>query len=212
MSRILLQAGALLAALSTLVVGCGSSSDDAEAQSPSPPAETAPRPERPPAHSFAPPSDTAPPAPAPPSEAELSQARRARYVESIRAIDGILARNCGACHSKSVPTAPCGLRFDDTDDLDVLRLVLPLSAETSPVVQVIADGSMPPPDVQPRPTPSELEQLRAFIDDPASWSQPPLDGGRDLARAYADAESNACDVAPPSGLDAGAADAGSAAP
>jgi hypothetical protein len=193
--------GSLLAA-----IGCGGSSDDAEDRGPSPPAEMASRPDRPPPRSFAPPNDPAP-RPAPPSEAELSEARRARYVEAVQSVDGILGRNCGACHGKSVPTAPCGLRFDNTDDLSVLALLVPLRADASRVVQVIVDGSMPPPDVQPRPTPSDLEQLRAFIDDPASWSQQPLEG-RSYAQAYADAQSNACDAAP--AVDAGAPDAATA--
>jgi hypothetical protein len=208
MSLIRLPPHAVVTGLLLVAVGCGGNSDDAEAQGPAPPAEMASRPDRPPPRSFAPPNDPAP-RPAPPSEAELSEARRARYVEAVQSVDGILERNCGACHGKSVPTAPCGLRFDNTDDLSVLALLVPLSADASRVVQVISEGSMPPADVQPRPTPSELEQLRAFIDDPASWSQLPLEG-RGYAQAYADAQSNACDVAPPSGIDAGAADAGSA--
>jgi hypothetical protein len=193
---------ALVAGL--LLAACGGDSDDTEVQSPSPPEETASRPDRPPPRSFAPPSDP-PPRPEPPSEAELSQARRARYVEAVQFVDALLERNCSACHGKSVPTSPCGLRFDNTDDLHALALIAPLSADASPVVRVIADGSMPPAGVQPRPTPSELDQLRAFIDDPSSWSEPPIDG-RSYAAARADAESNAC--APQPSADAGAPDAG----
>jgi len=200
---------ALVAGL-LLVAGCGGNSGDAEGQSPSPPAEMASRPDRPPPSSFAPPNDPAP-RPAPPSEAELSQARRARFVEAVQSVDALLERNCGACHGKSVPTSPCGLRFDDTDDLVALALIAPLSADASRVVQVIVDGSMPPPGVQPRPTSSELDPLLAFIEgDPSFWTQPPLDG-RD-AQAHADAQSNACDVPPDAGVDAGASDAGSASP
>jgi hypothetical protein len=200
----------LVAGLLLVAAGCGGNSNDTEDQSPSPPAEMAPRPERPPPRSFAPPSDPAPPRPEPPSEAELSAARLARYVEAVQSVDTVLERNCGACHGKSVPTSPCGLRFDNTDDLYVLALIAPLSADASRLVQVIVDGSMPPAGVQPRPTSSELGQLRAFIEDPAFWAGLRPDG-RSYAQAYADAERNACDDAEP-GIDAGAPDAGLASP
>jgi hypothetical protein len=202
-----------VAALLLVAAGCGGDSNDTEGRSPIPPEETAPRSYRPtpPPRSFAPPNDPAPPRPAPPSEAELSAAQRARYVEAVQSVDTLLERHCGSCHSKSVPAAPCGLRFDHTDDLVAVGLLAPLSAETSRVVQVIADGSMPPPGVMPRPTPSELDQLRAFIDDPSSWSQQPLTS-RDPDQAYADARSNACDAATEPGVDAGAPDAGLASP
>jgi hypothetical protein len=199
-----------LAALLLVVAGCGGNSNDT-GRTPSPPAEMAPRPDRPPPRSFAPPNDPAPPRPAPPSEAELSAAQRARYVEAVQSVDTLLERNCGSCHGKSVPAAPCGLRFDHTDDLVALGLLAPLDADASRVVQVIVDGSMPPPGVVPRPTQSELDQLRAFIDDASSWSQLPLASG-DRGQAYADARSNACDAAPEPGVDAGAPDAGLASP
>lgn len=199
------------AALLLVAAGCGGNSNDTEDQSPSPPAEMAPRPERPPPRSFAPPSDPAPPRPEPPSEAELRAARRARYVEAVQSVDTLLERNCGSCHSKSVPAAPCGLRFDHTDDLVALGLIAPLSADASRVVQVIVDGSMPPPGVMPRPTPSELDQLRGFIEGDASfWSRPGGDGRS--GQADADARSNACDAAAEPGVDAGAPDAGLASP
>jgi mono/diheme cytochrome c family protein len=202
---------AFVAGLLLVAVGCGGNSNGTEDGSPSPPAEMAPRPERPPPRSFAPPSDPTPPRPEPPSEAELSAARRARYVEAVQSVDTLLERNCGACHGKSVPTSPCGLRFDNTDDLYVLALIAPLSADASRVVQVIVDGSMPPAGVQPRPTSSELDQLRAFIEGDASfWSRP---GGDDRTdRAYSDALSNACDAPREPGFDAGVSDAGIASP
>jgi hypothetical protein len=196
-----------VAGLLLVAAGCGGNSNDTEDRSPSPPPEMEPRPERPPPRSFAPPNDPAPPRPAPPSEAELRAARRARYVEAVQSVDTLLERNCGACHGKSVPTSPCGLRFDNTDDLYALSLIAPLSVDSSRIVQVIVDGSMPPAGVQPRPTSSELDQLRAFIEDPEYWSGLRPDG-RSYAQAYADAQRNAC--AAPGPVDAGAPDAGDA--
>jgi hypothetical protein len=198
---------AFVAGLLLVATGCGGNSNDTEDQSPSPPAEMEPPSRASPAEVLRSAERSRAARPAPPSEAELRAARRARYVEAVQSVDTLLERNCGACHGKSVPTLPCGLRFDHTDDLEALGLIAPLSADASRVVQVIVDGSMPPPGVQPRPVPSELEQLRAFIEGDASfWSRP---GGDDRnARAYGDARSNACDAPPEPGVDAGAPDAG----
>jgi hypothetical protein len=196
-----------VAGLLLVAAGCGGNSNDTEDRSPSPPPEMEPRPERPPPRSFAPPNDPVPPAPEPPSQAELTAARRARYVESIQSIDTMLELNCGACHGKAVPTSPCGLRFDNFDDLYALFLIAPLSVDASRIVQVIVDGSMPPPAVPARPTPSDLDLLRAFIGDPNMWTGLPPDG-RTFVQAFADAERNAC--AAPGPADAGAPDAGDA--
>lgn len=136
--------------------------------------------------------------------AENGASRRTRYINALRSADDILERYCGACHGKAVPTAPCGLRFDDTDDAVALGLLIPLSAEESSLTRVILDGSMPPPGAQPRPGAAELDQLRAFIDNPEFWSTLPPDG-HSMADAYFDAENNACDATPEAAADAGAA-------
>ena len=144
---------------------------------------------------MSPPLEPDPSEPAALTPGEEQAARRERnkalYVQAMQGVNDVLQRNCSSCHGKDLPNAPCGLRFDNTDDLYVLRLVAPLSFEDSPIVKVILDQSMPPPGVEPRPSADDLDALRAFIDDPLFWSTLPPDGGN-YYQAERDAEKNAC--------------------
>jgi cytochrome c5 len=214
MSRARRLPAAIVAPLMLLVsAGCGGRTGDADAtqlQSPGLPDENDPR--RPAANN-APTAGSAPSVDTlPTSRPDISPAaqdtpsRRERYVSAFQSVEDILKRNCGACHSKSVPTAPCGLRFDDSDDMVTLGVITPLDFERSVLSRVIFDGSMPPPGARPRPDTSEIEQLRAFIDNPEFWSTLPPDNHINNARI--DAQNNACKPPEPA-VDAGAAaDAG----
>jgi hypothetical protein len=132
---------------------------------------------------------------------------RTVYLAAVGAVDGMLERNCGRCHGKAVPTAPCGLKFDNVEDLVATRILTPLSVDESRVLSVILDGSMPPPGVEPRPDTADIEQLRTFIDDPLFWGMLPAEGHSE-GQALQDAQNNACDAASEPTADAGAADAG----
>lgn len=120
-----------------------------------------------------------------------------RYTTAYDAASAILERNCGSCHGKSLQEAPCGLRFDETDDRGATGLLVPLSFAESPFSQAILEGRMPPPGVEPRPTPDEIDPLRELVDNPELWSGLPPDG-HSMSQAYADARANACPAGAPS--------------
>jgi hypothetical protein len=189
--------------------GCGGkSAEGASNESPSAAARDGVGPGRPgtvgaPTSPAQPPVATDPPAPPDaPSDIEGEESLRVTYINARRSFAGILAQCCGSCHSKAVPTAPCGLRFDDDDDLVALQLLLPLGSAQSRFLQVILDGTMPPPGEQPGPGVVEIDELRAFIDNPAFWSTLPPD--RHVDYGIRNARANACPVAPVPAVDAGA--------
>lgn len=53
---------------------------------------------------------------------------------------------------------------------------MPFNGALSPLVQVMVDGSMPPPGIAPRPSELEITMIRAFIDNPLLWPElPPVE-------------------------------------
>lgn len=88
-----------------------------------------------------------------------------------------LDKYCGACHERpsdaDTNAEPGPLEFtDDIDRMVALGVIIPFNGAFSLPVQVMVDGSMPPPDFAPRPTESEIDMIRAFIDDPRLWPEP----------------------------------------
>jgi hypothetical protein len=83
----------------------------------------------------------------------------------------ILAPACGACHGGATSHVPPGdLEFtDDIDRMVELGIIIPLDSGGSPLIQVLRNGSMPPPGVQPRLAAGEVEVLTQFIDNPRFW-------------------------------------------
>jgi hypothetical protein len=99
----------------------------------------------------------------------------------------ILAVNCGICHQRPDANAPPGpLDFsDDIARMLELGLIVPLRSDLSPIYQVMRDGSMPPPGVEPRPIAADIEIIRLYIDTRPFWPDavPPLDGDADAGAA-----------------------------
>jgi hypothetical protein len=94
----------------------------------------------------------------------------------------ILAQNCGICHGRSDPNAPL-VPLEFTDDIPrmlELGLIVPLRSDLSPIFQMMSDGSMPPPGVEPRPFASDVEVISQYIDNPRFWPDfvaPDVDAG-----------------------------------
>jgi len=114
-------------------------------------------------------------APVLPEEPEVDGARL-RAAEAL--FLGILDRHCGGCHGRSLGAdanaEPGPLEFtDDIARMVALGLIVPFSAPASRVMNVMVEGSMPPPDVEPRPTGSEIEAIREFIEWPLNWPDEP---------------------------------------
>jgi mono/diheme cytochrome c family protein len=83
----------------------------------------------------------------------------------------ILARHCGSCHGRSDVDGPPGeLEFiDDFDRMVELGIIVPLRSDRSPLIEVMLDGSMPPPGVAPRPLRGNIDAIAQFIDNPRFW-------------------------------------------
>jgi hypothetical protein len=57
----------------------------------------------------------------------------------------------------------------DLSELLAAGLIVPCDAEGSPLVAVLRDNSMPPPDASgPRPGPARITALMTFIDRPCA--------------------------------------------
>jgi hypothetical protein len=116
------------------------------------------------------------PTPAEPLPASPEPSTAPARNEGEQIVDGMLVfleRNCGACHGRSNPAVPPGeLEFTyDMDRMVLLGLIIPGDGEMSPIYEVMSNGSMPPPGVEPRPNADEIIDLRRFIDDPRFWPE-----------------------------------------
>jgi hypothetical protein len=111
---------------------------------------------------------------------ELMMNEEVRYQAALAAFLGVLAEHCGACHGRRSGTDSSAERgpLEFTDDLERmvdLGVIVPHNAAASEVVNTMLDGSMPPPDVAPRPSETEIEAVRLFIDWPLNWQNlPPM--------------------------------------
>jgi hypothetical protein len=64
--------------------------------------------------------------------------------------------------------------FDYVTDIDRMvtqGLVVPLSSESSPLIQMMRNGRMPPLGVAPRATSSDIQIIASFIDAPEFWPE-----------------------------------------
>ncbi len=89
---------------------------------------------------------------------------------------GTLERFCGSCHgAQAIREGNVQGGFDSVTDIDrmvTLGLVVPLSSADSPLIQVMRNGSMPPPGVEPRVTDRDIQIVAQFIDNPLFWELP----------------------------------------
>jgi mono/diheme cytochrome c family protein len=159
------------------VLACGGKTDSDVAPGPSPPPVYIPSSPATPARPAPAPTVAAPATPPPsvPQEPESSSSTQEDFVENI------LGSNCGSCHGPAAPVAASGgIRFiDDVDQLVEAGLILPLQSVQSPIVRVIARGSMPPPgsDV-PQMSEPDLDVIISYIDNPRFWPDVPTTPGR----------------------------------
>jgi hypothetical protein len=96
----------------------------------------------------------------------------------------VLATFCGDCHGeRAIESGNVQGGVDYITDIDRLTLelwIIPLRSGESPLVQMMSEGRMPPPGVEPRPTNDDIQILRSFIDDPLLWpyvEPPAVDAG-----------------------------------
>ena len=91
-------------------------------------------------------------------------------------VTGTLDWFCGSCHgAQAIREGNVQGGFDSVADLDrmvTLGLVVPLSSVDSLLVQVMLNGSMPPPGVEPRPTRNDIQIVAQSIDNPLFWDSP----------------------------------------
>jgi mono/diheme cytochrome c family protein len=118
-------------------------------------------------------------------------------VQAMPAAEITLLYLCGSCHGpEAIAKGNVQGGFDAIKDVDrmiQLGLVVPLHSAESRLVQMLRDGSMPPPGVEPRPTDIDIEIVAAFIDNPLFWDvplpvTPALDGGAAVASEDAAAD------------------------
>jgi mono/diheme cytochrome c family protein len=126
--------------------------------------ETAPTPARPPSGG----SSTGGRAPIPPEPVPVGDA-----IEPARPYaQTVLETYCGACHGAAAIRSGNVQGFADIEDIDALVArgwIVPLRSDQSLIVQVMLDGSMPPPGVEPRPTVTDIASVIDFIDNPIFW-------------------------------------------
>jgi hypothetical protein len=116
--------------------------------------------------------ETACPVPSPRTPDTASPPENGNPVAYARfLIMDILAHDCSNCHARTDANAPPGaLQFgNDPYAIAELGLIVPLRSDLSPLIQVMRDGSMPPPCVQPRPPEGDMLVLSQFIDNPRFW-------------------------------------------
>ena len=93
--------------------------------------------------------------------------------------ENVLAANCGYCHGPALTPAQASGRINYIDDLDRLvavGLIVPLNSAASRLIQVMLDGSMPPPaSGYPAMTVADIGLIADYIDNPRFWPvyQPP---------------------------------------
>jgi hypothetical protein len=105
----------------------------------------------------------------------------------------LLAEHCSNCHARPDDRAPAGAaQFgNDPRQLAALGLIVPLHSDRSRVLQVMTDGSMPPPCVQPRPLEAEITLLGQYIDNPRFWPDATPAGPGDAGPAPAEVDAAA---------------------
>jgi hypothetical protein len=110
-----------------------------------------------------PPSDEQPGAPAAPLPPATPP--RTPIEELARAeFEDLLSRTCGQCHSADSSVVRGGIDYiDNLDELIATNRIVPGDPEASLIYQRIDRGEMPPPGVEPRVTPDELEAMGRFI-------------------------------------------------
>lgn len=190
-------AGALLAS----ELGCGGRvTEELSPAPPGPPPVSAPSPPRPARPTPAQSSPPAPSAPAssppvlspPPPSVPTDEGYDERELREAQ-VSNILLSHCGACHGPPLtPEQAFGnLWFiDDVEELTERGLIVPLRSADSRIVQVMRDGSMPPPWSGLGPVSrADLLVVTRFIDEPRFWpvSQPPPASDAGVAPLPADA-------------------------
>jgi mono/diheme cytochrome c family protein len=81
-----------------------------------------------------------------------------------RQAEAILTANCHRCHGQD-GTVEGGMNYIlDRDKLLARKKILPGRPADSPLFKRVASGKMPPPDEQPRPSPSDLAIIKKWID------------------------------------------------
>ena len=156
------------------LVGCGGKVDDAVGSAPPAPVFSPP-----PSGSMPGGRDRTPrgrPAAIPmevPVEDPETENQTASVEEIMRdLLDGL----CGSCHgAEAIREGNVQGGFDFVTDMDRMveeGWVVPLSSEYSLLVQVMRNGSMPPPGVEPRPTRNDIQIVAQFIDNPLFWDVP----------------------------------------
>lgn len=91
----------------------------------------------------------------------------------IEQVENILKAKCGSCHGTQLTpaTAEAGMNFiDDIEALADNNKIIPLDAESSPIILRMRNGSMPPgaADV-PK---AEIDIVANFINNPDRWDVP----------------------------------------
>lgn len=92
------------------------------------------------------------------------------------AAENVLIQNCGSCHDPWQAAGGIGF-VRDVDQLAAAGLIVPLNSAASRVVQVMRDGSMPPPSAGlPPVAEADIEVVAQYIDNPRFWAgfEPPL--------------------------------------
>ncbi len=92
-------------------------------------------------------------------------------VEFNRDIRPILSDNCFKCHGPDKQRS--GLRLDVADVPVEKKAIVPGEPENSNLIKRVTSSDpefhMPPPDITPRPTPEQIETLRAWIAQGAKY-------------------------------------------
>jgi hypothetical protein len=147
---------------------------DLPARRPPRPVDTVPNPGRPPRGE----TSTGSRAPIPPDPGEPSEPTEPARVYALTVIETY----CGDCHGSAAIRSGNVQGFADIEDFDALVTrgwIVPLSSDQSLIVQVMLDGSMPPPGVEPRPRPPDITSVINFIDNPRFWPVPESTPGAD---------------------------------
>jgi mono/diheme cytochrome c family protein len=91
-------------------------------------------------------------------------------------VENILMAYCGACHGPALSPQEAlgGIWFiNDLVELTERGFVTPLLSAESRIVQVMRDGTMPPPSSGvERPTEAEIDLVASYIDDGGFWDRP----------------------------------------
>ena len=87
------------------------------------------------------------------------------------AAENVLAADCGSCHGPAAAAAGSGgiLFINDMDQLVAAGLIVPLNSAGSRIIQVMRDGSMPPPSAGYQVAGADIETVAAYIDNPRFW-------------------------------------------